>query len=1084
MTQREWRRRARLGAGAALTAAVVGIGIAVFPPSAGAADPAAPDASGNELGKHDEVLLEQARVAGKKSVEVLVAADEGAGAEGLAQLDRLGATVNYRADELGYIRAEVPIDKVKKLPGLPGIGAVDVDGTTPIDDPDPGPDGVQNPTPQPAPDANTPRVNPYMPTQDTGAAQWVDRNPKLDGRGTTVGIIDLGVDLDHPSLTTTSTGERKITDWVTYTDSRFTDGANNDDDPTWLDMSKPAAGPSIASDAGTYQAPNASADLRFAIFDERDERLGGEVGNDVNRDGNPAGSDGRFGVLWDPATDTVWVDTNQNKNFADDMAMTNYKVRYDVNHFGTDDPATAVAESMPFVVQTDKKNQSVNIGIVSGSHGSHVAGIVAGNSLFGGQMSGAAPGAKLVSVRVCLFVTGCTDHAMVEGMIYAARDANVDVINMSIGGLPWVNDGNNARAEIYNRLIDEYDVQMFISAGNDGAGMNTVGDPSVVDKVVSVGSYITRSTWQRNYGSDTTTEENLHPFSSRGPREDGGFKPTIVAPGSAISPIPTWMAGEPLVGTYELPPGYGMLNGTSMASPQAAGVGALLVGAAKDRKVQHAPEQLRQALTSTARFIPGYQAYEQGNGLIDVQKAWNQLKSNIATVDISSSVEVHTTLADKLAKPGVGVGINDREGVKPGDSYSREYTFTRTSGPANPVTYHVSWVGNDGTFSSAKNITLRKGSAVKFRVDVNPAEAGAHSAILNLDSPMSTGIEYQTLNTVIAAEDFTADNDFTISHGGTIGRNDTTSYFFRVAEGSPSLKVDLQGGGTAAGAGQIRFLRFHPYGYGIEDNGTPNCYNPPTPSGCDSGSPTSRTITNPTPGVWEVLVEARRTSDSEAAPYTLTTSVLGATVTPNPDTIPTATIGQPIQREYQLANAFRSFTGRAAGTNLGSAKIDTPTIADGQNSQFPVNVTEGAEELRVKIGNTADLSADLDLAVFDCTSGSCKLAGQSADGDSEEAVTIQNPTPGRWVVLVAGYSVPAGQTTYDYLDVFSGAAFGTIAVDDANADRPNGAQWTVAATVTPLAAPEAGRVITGNVLVRTDLDEVVGTGDVVIQSVS
>ena len=77
-------------------------------------------------------------------------------------------------------------------------------------------------------------------------------------------------------------------------------------------------------------------------------------------------------------------------------------------------------------------------------------------------MSGAAPGAKLVSVRACLFVAGCTAHALIEGMIYAVKSAHVDVINMSIGGLPALNDGNNARAELYNRLIEQYKVQMFI----------------------------------------------------------------------------------------------------------------------------------------------------------------------------------------------------------------------------------------------------------------------------------------------------------------------------------------------------------------------------------------------------------------------------------------------------------------------------------------------------------------------------------------------------------------------------------------------------------------------------------------------
>ena len=88
---------------------------------------------------------------------------------------------------------------------------------------------------------------------------------------------------------------------------------------------------------------------------------------------------------------------------------------------------------------------------------------------------------------------------------------------MSIGGLPALNDGNNARAELYNRLIEQYKVQMFISAGNSGPGMNTVGDPSVATSVVSVGSYLSRATMQLGYGADTPFTDNLHAFTSNGP---------------------------------------------------------------------------------------------------------------------------------------------------------------------------------------------------------------------------------------------------------------------------------------------------------------------------------------------------------------------------------------------------------------------------------------------------------------------------------------------------------------------------------------------------------------------------------------
>ena len=220
--------------------------------------------------------------------------------------------------------------------------------------------------------------------------------------------------------------------------------------------------------------------------------------------------------------------------------MTDYKVNFDVGHFGHDDPATPVRESVPFVVQTDPAAHAyVGIGIVSGAHGTHVTGIMAGNSLFGGQMSGAAPGANVAVVRVCLFTAGCTSHALIEGMIYVVETDHVDVVNMSIGGLPALNDGNNTRAVLYNRLIDDNDVQMFFSAGNDGPGTNTIGDPAVTSKAMAVGAYITKETWQRNYGSDANFWDNLHPFSSRGPAEDGAFKPNIVAPGAAISSTPT-----------------------------------------------------------------------------------------------------------------------------------------------------------------------------------------------------------------------------------------------------------------------------------------------------------------------------------------------------------------------------------------------------------------------------------------------------------------------------------------------------------------------------------------------------------------
>jgi hypothetical protein len=101
------------------------------------------------------------------------------------------------------------------------------------------------------------------------------------------------------------------------------------------------------------------------------------------------------------------------------------------------------------------------------------------------------------------------------------------------------------------------------------------------------------------------------------------------------------------------------------------------------------------------------------------------------------------------------------------------------------------------------------------------------------------------------------------------------------------------------------------------------------------------------------------------------------------------------------------------------------------------------------------------------------------------SVTTNTPAAGLCIVLVDGFNVPAGTTTYKYIDVFrTTTPQGTISVTDANAVRPAGTSWTVPATVTANAVPSAGRVLYGNVEVRTDQNVLVGSGDVIVQSVT
>lgn len=1022
-------------------------------------------AAPSHLSKHDHSLLAQAKGSGKSSVSLLIAAKPGAANAVANAVRSLGATIRYREDSLDYLRVVVAADKVEAIAALPGVQAVSVDERVPLVLPMPAPaaDAVQ----VAPPDASTPPQNAYMPTRDVGSPQFVAAHPTYDGRNVVVGILDSGVTLDHPGLTTTSTGARKIRDWVTFTDPI------TDDDPTWVDMKDQvtAAGGKLTYKGVTYTAP-ANGTYRIGLFDERDPRLGGELGNDVNRDGNPAGSSGIFAVLWSTTSNTVWVDANQNRSFADEPGMTDYKVKYDVGYFGTDNPATAVAERMPFVVQTDGAAKFVNIGIVSGEHGSHVAGIVAASQLFGGSATGAAPGAQIVSVRVCLFVDGCTTHGMIEGMIYAVKQASVDVVNMSIGGLPALNDGNNARSILYTRLIAQSKAQMVFSAGNDGPGINTVGDPAVAADVLGVGAYVHKDTWLANYGAVAAKTDGLFVFSSRGPSEDGGFKPQIVAPGAAVSTIPMWMPGGPVAGTYPLPPGYAMLQGTSMASPQVAGATALLISAAKQAGAQFKPDQLRQAIVSSARFLGAYGAHEQGAGLMDVGGAWNLLRTNIKTQSISSAAPVSTVISEFLASPNAGAGIYTREKLRPGTSDVKTVVLTRTSGSGKPVTFNLSWTGNDGTFATQASVVLPLNQPVAVDVRVVPAQPGVHSAILRIDDPSTTGIDHQVLNTVVAVADFTAAGNYALTYPGSADRPDSSTFFFRVPPGTPAF-IAAETITNTGNDGRVRLMRFHPYGIGL-DNST---------AAYQTGGKQSRTTTNPLAGVWEVTVDASRTSPATPATFDVTGAILGATVSPNPDIVDSATLGVPVARSYTITNVLGAFTGRAVGSALGSARVANPTIDMSAQQQYVVNVSAGSTSLRATIGGPSDLGADLDLYVFNCTTGACVLAGQSAGGSAEESVTIANPAAGPWVVLVDPFAIPAGKTSYQYLDVFANAAFGALGVTDADALRPSGSTWTVPGSLTANAAPSAGRVLRGTVNVVAG-SAIVGSGEVFVTNVS
>ena len=123
------------------------------------------------------------------------------------------------------------------------------------------------------------------------------------------------------------------------------------------------------------------------------------------------------------------------------------------------------------------------------SHGSHVAGIIAGRAAAKGGITGVAPGATLTAYKVMDANGEGYTSDIVAGIEAAADPANphrADVINMSLGGTGDGSDPMGQAATAATRA----GVVVVAAAGNEGPGRATVGTPAAADGVLAVGASV------------------------------------------------------------------------------------------------------------------------------------------------------------------------------------------------------------------------------------------------------------------------------------------------------------------------------------------------------------------------------------------------------------------------------------------------------------------------------------------------------------------------------------------------------------------------------------------------------------------
>jgi serine protease AprX len=260
-------------------------------------------------------------------------------------------------------------------------------------------------------------------------------------------------------------------------------------------------------------------------------------------------------------------------------------------------------------------------------HGTHVAGIVAGNGRgSGGQFRGPAPETTILSLQV-LDADGHGQMsdvmAALDWLLQYGSHFNVSVANLSLGKPITESYATDPLVAAVDAVWDS-GIVVVVAAGNFGRhGYFSITSPGNSRKVITVGSLTDNGT-----GEDFS-DDYASTYSSRGPTAvDHVVKPDLVAPGNRVvaalsgnAKLATLLPGYVVAcsATTACADDYIALSGTSMATPVVASAVALMLQ--KDPTLSPATIKAR-LMRSTHKL--GESPVVVGTGLLDIDAALNE----------------------------------------------------------------------------------------------------------------------------------------------------------------------------------------------------------------------------------------------------------------------------------------------------------------------------------------------------------------------------------------------------------------------------------------------------------------------------
>lgn len=365
-------------------------------------------------------------------------------------------------------------------------------------------------------------------------------------------------------------------------------------------------------------------------------------------------------------------------------------------------------------------------------------------------------GAKFAGATVTVPAAGVTGDAVYAGDIAAsgATAANAALCQLgtldaakAAGKIVVCDRGVNARVEKSQAVAEAGGIGMVLanvtpsSLDNDFHSVPTVHIQStdraaLLAYVQGAGATHPLTLKGENTTGNVTPTPQVAGFSSRGPMLAGGsdvLKPDVSAPGVAILAATNNAKGAA--------PTFGLMSGTSMASPHVAGLGALYLG----KKPNAAPADIKSALMTTAYNTVNADGsantdpFAQGAGHVDAGKFLNpgvvyrngpadwaaylekvlgqDIWTNITPIDDASNLNLASVSIGSLSKPqtvtrkltalqagtysasasipGVTVTVSPSQlTLAAGETKTVEITFTKTTAPTEKwATGFLTWTG-------------------------------------------------------------------------------------------------------------------------------------------------------------------------------------------------------------------------------------------------------------------------------------------------------------------------------------------------------------------------------------------------------